>query len=58
MVEGKERLGAPKGARRILNRRNAAYAVGAGMIADILASLFAPQYSGVLSGIARLLTGG
>lgn len=42
----------------VLRKRNAAYAVGAGMIADILASLFAPDYTGVFSGIARILTGG
>lgn len=43
--------------KRHLNKKNAAYAIGAGAIADILAGLFAPEYSGFFSGVARLLTG-
>lgn len=45
-------------ARAYLTKKNAAYAVGAGVIADVLASFFAPEYSGVFSGIARFLVGG
>ncbi len=41
----------------ILSKRNAVYAVGAGVIADVLASFFAPEYSGIFSAISRLLTG-
>jgi len=47
-----------KGSRRILNGRNAAYAVAAGAIADIVTSLFQPEYAGLFSSIAKLLTGG
>lgn len=42
----------------VLRKRNAGYAVAAGAIGDILMSLFRPEYAGVFSGIAAILTGG
>lgn len=44
--------------RKILNGKNASYAVAAGAVADILTSVFEPQYVGLFSSLANLLTGG
>lgn len=49
---------AEKERKPVLTGRNAAYAVGAGAVVDILAALFLPEYSGVFSGVARMLIGG
>ena len=57
MTVSKPPLVAVRG-KPLLTKKNAAYAAGAGLIADIIASFFASAYSGLFSGIARLLTGG
>jgi hypothetical protein len=44
--------------RKLLNGKNASYAVAAGAVSDILLSVFQPEYVGLFSSIARLLTGG
>lgn len=45
-------------AKKVLTGKNATYAVGIGLIADVLVSFYKPEYSGVFSGIARFLVGG
>lgn len=44
--------------KAILVGKNASYASLAGMIADAIATIFSPAYSGFFSAVAKLLTGG
>lgn len=44
--------------KAVLTKKNATYAVAAGLIADIVVSVVEPEYTGFFSRLAALLTGG
>lgn len=44
--------------RRILEGRKAEYAIISGLVADQVATVVSPEYAGLFSALAFLLTGG